>query len=406
MISKAYKYRLYPTEEQKVLLSKTFGCVRVVWNKNVETFNSWNRKTNPKPEYATSTQIRAQYDWMQEVSAAALQQKEIDFKEFRKQYFSKNRKAKQARCRFKNKYSKQSFRLPNQKFTLKQHKIRLEKIGWVPAKIDRHPPKGCKYLSVTVSRDACGAYYASVLVQYEEEATQPSTRAVGVDMGLKDFVVTSDGERVEAPSYFRKSQAELAKMQRNMSRKKKGSNRYRKNKLRVARIHRKIARQRAWFLHQISHDLVRDYGLISIEDLNVPGMKRNSRLAKSISDAGWGEFVRMMEYKASWHGTLVQKVDRFFPSSKTCSDCGWMKSDLTLSDREWVCEGCGVVHDRDLNASINILQEAFRILDIEEKAQGVACAVRAQSDCQTSGLASEAGCVEASKKIVLLEEVA
>jgi putative transposase len=400
MISRSYKYRMYPTEDQKVLLSKTFGCVRVVWNANVETFNSWDREKNPKPVYKTSTEIRAQHEWMKEVSAAALQQKEIDFKEFRKQFFSKSRKIKQARCRFKSKYDRQSYRLPNQKFTLKLHSIRLEKIGAIKLVVDRRPPEDSKFMSVTVSRDSTGAYYASVLVQEElKSQVVPTGKPIGIDLGLKDFVVTSAGERIAAPQHFRKSQAELKKTQRHMSRKKKGSNRYKKCKLKVARIHKHVAAQRSWFHHQVANWLLESYDFIGMEDLNAKGMVKNRRLAKSISDAGWSSFGSILAYKSSWRSKTIQKVDRFFPSSKLCSDCGAKNVNLQLSDREWVCVECGVVHDRDENAAVNVEIESLRIFgEGSIEAQGVACALRMQSGCKTPGFHPGASCVEASIK--------
>ena len=177
---KAYKYRIYPTKEQEVLLNKTFGCVRVIWNSNVAVFNSYNKDANPKPIYKSSTEIKSEYEWMSEVSASALQQKEIDFKAFKKNYFSKNRKAKIGRCSFKHKNSNQSFRLPNQKFTLSNHTIRLEKIGWVKCVIDRRPLKFCKYMSVTVSKDKCGKFFAAVLVKEEHTKLPQSNKAIGI----------------------------------------------------------------------------------------------------------------------------------------------------------------------------------------------------------------------------------
>jgi len=369
-MNKTYRYKIYPTQEQKVLLNKTFGCVRVVWNKNVAAFNSYDKETNPSPTYPTSTEIRSEYEWMKEVSAATLQQKEIDFRAFRKNYFSKSRKTKIGRCPFKHKNSKQSFRLPNQKFTLGNHKIRLEKMGWVVCKMERRPQKGCKFMSVTVTKDKCGKFFVSVLVQEDVKHLPQTGRGVGVDLGLKDFAITSDGEKFANPRFFRESQARLRKAQKNLSRKKKDSVRFRKGKIKVARIHSKITNQRKWFHHQISNYLVKTYDFIGFEDLNVKGMIKNRRLSKSISDAGWSQFISFVKYKSDWYGKQEVEIDRFYPSSKTCSECGWIKEDLKLFDREFVCEGCGCVLDRDENAALNIFHEALRIFT----AQGVACA--------------------------------
>lgn len=367
MNCRAYKYSIYPDDKQKVLLEKTFGCVRVVWNRNVFVFNSYDKDSNPTPVYQSSTAMRSEFDWMKEVSAAALQQKEIDFKTFKKNYFSKNRKNRIGRCAFKKRTSNQSFRLPNQKFTFGNHLIRLEKIGWVKMKVDRRPNKNCKFLSVTVSKDSVGKYFASVLVEENILNQNPTHKAVGLDLGIKDFVITSDGDKVSNPKWFRESQAKLRSAQKNLSRKKKGSHRFRKCKSTIARIHSKISNQRRWFHHQLSHELVRDYDFIAIEDLNVKGMLKNHRLAKSISDAGWSQFVNFLTYKANWNDKQIVRINRFFPSSKTCSKCGCVKNNLTLSDREFICESCGCVHDRDVNAAINILKQGL-------SAQGVACA--------------------------------
>lgn len=371
MSNRAYRYRLYPTKEQEVLLNKTFGCVRVLWNRNVATFNSWNKDTNPTPNYQTSTEMRHELEWMKEVSAAAVQQKEIDFKTFRKNFFYKSRKTKIQRCKFKNKFDKQSYRLPNQKFDLEESTIRLEKIGHVKVVIDRRPQKDCKFMSVTVRRDKVGNYYASVLVEESIRPNcEPTGKTVGIDLGLKHFITLSNGDKVENPRWFRESQAKLKKAQQNLSRKKKGSTRYNKCKLKVARIHLKTANQRKWFHHQVSLELVRDFDFIGMENLNVSGMKKNHRLAKSVSDAGWSQFTSFLRYKADWNRKVVQEIGRFFPSSKLCGDCGAVNHELKLDDREWVCTSCGCLHDRDDNAARNIEAEALRIFT----AQGVACA--------------------------------
>ena len=352
----SYKYRVYPNAEQVKLLESTFGCVRFVWNKAVEAFNTYDKETNPKPKDINTTELRNEYVWMQSVSAAVLQQKHMDFKEFKSQYFSKNRKSKIGKCSFKNKNQNQSFRLPNQKFTLRQHKIRLEKIGWVDAVIDRHPPKCCRYISVTVSRNKVNQYFASVLVEETKTELPKTGRSVGIDLGLSHFIIDSYGNKVENPRLFRENQAKLKKLQRSLSRKKKGSSRFKINKLKVAKLHLKIANKRRWFHHQVANRLIKDFDNIVIESLNIKGMVKNRKLAKSISDAGWSQFVSILEYKANWYGKILTKIDRFFPSSKTCSSCGWHNKDLKLSDREFICQNCGAVHDRDVNAANNILK--------------------------------------------------
>ena len=361
MTMKAFKYRIYPNKEQEILLAKTFGCVRVVWNHNVEIFNKYDADLTEQEKPLTSTELRKKFEWMNEVSAAAVQQKEMDFKTFKKNYFSKNRKKKIGRPSFKNRDSHQSFRLPNQKFTLNSHSIRLEKIGKVKLVMDRDVPAGCKFMSVTVSKNKCGQFFASVLVETEIIKKEKTGKSIGLDIGIKTFLSGSDGSTVENPKFFRESQAKLAKAQKNLSRKKKGSVRRKKAKLKVARIHNDVANQRKDFIHKETTKLINEFDFIGIEDLNVAGMVKNHCLAKSISDASFSEFYRVLNYKAAWHDKEVVKVNRFYPSSKTCSCCGWKDDDLTLSDRLFKCKACGLEIDRDLNASANILEEALRV---------------------------------------------
>jgi putative transposase len=349
---KAYKYRLVPNVKQSILLSKTMGSVRYFWNKQVEVFNTYDKESNPKPTYKTSTEFRNEIKWLQEVSAAAIQQKEIDFKKFRKQFFSKSRKERLGRPKFKKRNENNSFRLPNQKFSINQNTIKLEKIGNVKYVQDRELPSG-KLMSVTISKDATGKYFASVLIETTIEHKQKTGLSIGIDVGLKEFATLSDGKVIANPNYFRNSQAELRKAQKRLNRKKKGSFRYTKCKIKVARIHKKIANQRNHFLHIVSSKIVNDYDLISIEDLNVKGIVKNRKLSKSISDASFSMFFSMLKYKCEWYGKELVKIDRFAPSSKTCSNCGSVKTELKLSERVYKCK-CGFEMDRDLNASKNI----------------------------------------------------
>lgn len=370
---KAYKYRLYPTPAQEILLNKTFGCVRVVWNHNVEVFNKFDKNLTEQEQPLSTTHLKKKFEWMNEVSAAALQQKEMDFKAFKKNYFSKTRKNKIGRPSFKNRDSHQSYRLPNQKFTLNDSTIRLEKIGKVKLVVDRAVPVGCKFMSVTVSKNVCGQFFASVLVEMCCIQKPKTGKTIGLDIGIKIFLTGSNGLTVENPTYFRESQADIKQAQQHLSRKKKGSTRRKKAKLKVARLHNNIANQRRDFIQQTTTKLVNEYDFIAIEDLNVSGMVKNRKLAKSISDASFAEFYAVLSYKAAWYGKEVVKVDRWFASSKTCSCCGWKNENLTLSDRIFNCSSCGLEKDRDLNASENILKEALR----------VSSAIRTPSECQS-----------------------
>ena len=361
-MNKAFKYRIYPNKSQKELFSKTFGCVRVIWNANVESFNSYDRDSNPNPKIINKADLIADKPWLSEVSAAALQQKVRDFQETAKQFFSKTRKRKINRPCFKKKSGNQSYRLPNQKFSIKGNRIRLEKIGLVKMIVDRNIPNNSKILSCTVSKNCCNQYFVSIIVDTVIQPKGRTGKSVGVDLGLKSFATLSDGMVIDNIRFFRDKQSEITKIQRCLSRKTKGSNRYRKNKTKIARLHNKVANRRNSFLHNITTYLVDNYDVICIEDLNVSGMLSNHKLAKAISDTSFYQFRSMLEYKCKWYGKKLSTIDRFYPSSKTCSNCGWKKEDLALSDRVFECGNCGIKIDRDLNAAINIKRIGVDIL--------------------------------------------
>jgi putative transposase len=361
---KAYKFRIYPDKEQEVILAKTFGCCRFVWNKLVENFNSQTK------EVVTEKTLKdtPEFEFLKEVSAATLQQKRNDFIEFEKQFFNKKRKIKLGRPSFKKKSNRQSFRLPNQKFVLDQENglVRLEKIGWIKVVIDREIPEDADFRIITVSKTPTGKYFVSILVKQELNPIPSTGKVVGIDLGIKDLMVLSNGQVINNPKWFRKNQAKLKKAQKHLSRKTKGSNRYIKQRIKVAKVHDFITNSRTYFLHNVSTALVNTFDLIVLENLNVSGMRKNHKLAKSISDAAWSTFVSMLEYKCNWYGKVLVKINRFFPSSKTCSNCGHKEDKMQLSVREWTCLSCGCQHDRDLNASINILKEGWRNLTDKE----------------------------------------
>ena len=358
---KAYKFRLYPNKSQEILLNKTFGCVRYAWNQNVANFNTYDKETNPKPIFKTSTELRNEIDWMTEVSAAAIQQKEIDFKEFKKQLFNTKRKSKLGFPKFKKKSNRQSYRLPNQKFKVVDNKIQLEKIGKVKFVQDRNFPEEFKFLSVTISKNPSREYYISILIEQEINHKPKTNKDVGIDIGIKTFSTQSDNIEIDNPKYFSKSQAKLKRLQQHFSRKQKGSNRKDKCRIKIAKVHQKIVNQRDWFLHNYSTYLIKNYDNIYIEDLDVKGLLEKKQLSKEISDVSWSKFFQMLEYKADWYGKVVVKVDRYYASSKTCS-CGIKNDNLKLSDRVWTCLSCNSVNQRDLLAAQNILKEGRRSL--------------------------------------------
>lgn len=356
----SYKYRLYPNKTQQELLVKTMGCVRYYWNEQVAIFRTYDKKTNPTPKFKTSTELRNENEWMKSVSAAAIQQKEIDFKQYKKQFFSKARKGRVGLPVFKKKNNTQSFRLPNQKFKVVGDKIQLEKIGKVKVILDRDLPTG-KLMSVTVIRNKCGQFFASILTDSEIIYKQKTNKEVGIDLGIKMFATQSDGIEIGNPKFLNKNQVKLRRMQRQLSRKQIGSRRWDKHRLKIAKLYQRVTNQRDWFLHNYSTQLISSYDNIFIENLNIGGMVKNHHLAAAIYDVSWSKFTSMLIYKAEWYGKTVVKVGRFYASSKTCG-CGALNNNLRLSDRIWTCEACGSVNMRDLLASQNILKEGRRSL--------------------------------------------
>ena len=309
--------------------------------------------------------------FLKETISYALQQKRIDFDKTKTQFFNKKRKVQLGRMRFKKKgTSRDSFRIPGQAvgfnsgIDFESDTVKVPKLGKIKFRKDREF-KGSdpKLLSITISRDNVGRYFASVLVQENISLNRVTPGAVGIDLGVKDLMTLFFGNtstKISNPRHFRENQSKLALAQRHLSRKTRGSNRYNKQRLKVARIQRKIADQRSDFTHKLTSFLTRNFGIICLEDLDVNSMKTN--LGKSISDASFSELVRQLKYKADWNNTTITQVDRYFPSTKMCSSCGSIH-ELSLSDRSWVCE-CGITHDRDTNAAKNILREGLRTLDL------------------------------------------
>jgi|GEM_PF-743376 len=358
---KAYKFRIYPTKGQETVLNQTFGCVRFLWNQHVAAFNSFSKDGPNRKVTSKILKDMPELGWLNNVSAAALQQKDMDFADFQKQFFNKSRGKKLGRPKFKKRGENDSYRLPNQKFSLNPttKKIRLEKIGHVKIVLDRDIPREARFISVTVSKNYIGEFYVSILVEETFKVKEITGKSIGIDLGFIDICTMSDGTVIGNPKWFRKNQAKLAKEQNNLSRKTIESNRRTKQKIKVAKIHAKIKRQREWYQHQISSWLVKNFDTICMEDLNVAGMKK--LFGKSASDAGLSILVNQISYKSKWYGRTFHKVDRFFASSKTCSHCG-EKTNFGLNVREWTCSHCDTEHDRDLNAAINILKQGLQDL--------------------------------------------
>jgi putative transposase len=359
---KAYKFRLSPTEEQSVLLSKHFGCVRFVYNHFLkEKQNNYllNKKTLNYNTCAGNLvkMKREGFEWLKEVNSQALQSSLEHLETAYGNFFKKKSKFP----KFKSKKSNyDSFLVPQHVSLKKNNKVQIPKFKEGIRFIKHRELKG-KICSATVSRNPTGKYYISILTEQEPTKHLPKTgKNIGIDLGIKDFAITSEGQRYTNPKFLYKFQKQLKQAQQHLSRKVKGSKSRDRARIKVARIHEKITNSRNDMQHKVSMSLIKKYDMIALEDLNVKGMIKNHCLAKAISDSSWSSFVTKLEYKAQWHGKTVIKIDRFFPSSKTCSDCGHIKESLDLSERVWTCV-CGSKHDRDVNASKNILKRALVI---------------------------------------------
>ena len=354
---RAYQYRVYPTDEQKHLLARTFGCARFVYNwalrLRTDAYYKENKRIGYHETSALLTQLKQQeeYAWLTEVSSVPTQQalRHLDkafrnFFEGRAKYpmFKKRRNQQSAE------YTTSAFKWDGTSLTLAKMTEPLD-IRW-----SRPLPDGAKPGTVTLTKDRANRYFVSILVEEDIKQLDPVEQSVGADLGLKEFVILSTGEVVGNPKFFHKDEKQLAKAQRRHAKKRKGSKNRAKARVKVAKIHARIADRRRDFLHQLSTRLIRENQTICIESLAVKNMGKNHRLAKAISDVGWSEFVSQLEYKAAWYGRTLVKIDKWYPSSKRCFDCGHVLDSLSLDIRVWTCPECGVVHDRDLNAARNI----------------------------------------------------
>ena len=364
-IQRAYKYRLSPTDEQAEFLNQNFGCVRFIWNQLVANFNSYNSEFTPPKLNEKILKDNPEFPWLKEVISYALQQKRIDFEQTKSQFFNKKRKTKLGRMQFKKRgKTKDSFRIPGSVLPssiddmCSTGLIQLPKMAPIKVIIDR--PFSGELRSVTISKNKCNQYFVSVLVVESVELKQNTGRSIGIDLGLKDLAILSNGMRIANPRFLRKSQSKVKRANRCLSRKVKGSNRYLKQRQKLARLHIKVANQRAFVHHNLSTWLTDQFDTIVMENLAVKNMVKNHKLAKSMSDASWSTLVSMIAYKSTWYGRTFHQIDRFAPSTKTCSSCGHKLDAIDLGTRNWTCPSCGSVHDRDLNAAQNILDMGLR----------------------------------------------
>ncbi|OEK58956.1 IS200/IS605 family element RNA-guided endonuclease TnpB [Staphylococcus equorum] len=369
---KAYKFRLYPNKEQAILINKTIGSSRFVFNHFLHLWNEAYKTTGKGLSYNTcATMIPAlkkmdEYSWLKEVDSRALQSSVKNLEDSFKRFFKKQNKAP----KFKSKKN------PTQSYTTKNvsntiqidgNRIKLPKLKKV--KFSNSRDINGRILGATISRKASGKYFVSLLVEEHIQELDKSNSSVGIDLGIKDFAILDDGTIYNNYRYTNKMAKKLAKEQRKLSRryeqaKKDGkkledAKNYQKQKIKVARLHEKVVNQREDFLNKVSTIIVKNHDVICIEDLNTKGMLHNHKLAQSISDVSWSSFVTKLQYKADWYGKEVIKIDRWYPSSQICSSCGINTGKKTLDIRTWTCE-CGVKHNRDINASINIKNEGLK----------------------------------------------
>lgn len=363
MANKAYKFRIYPNEKQKIIFTKTFGCVRFIYNQMLSDKITHFKETGTKLNN-TPAQYKKEFEWLKEVDSLALANAQMNLQTAYNNFF---RTPKVGFPKFKSKKrDKDSYTTNNQNGTVSiiNKKIRLPKVGLVKMVQHRIISDNEKIKSATITRTPSGKYYVSILVEYDKiipEIELSKNKAIGLDYASHSFYVDSQGREADYPKFYRKAQDKLASEQRKLANMKYDSNNYYKQRIKVARVHEKVANQRLDWIHKLSTQLANKYDIVCVEDINMQSMARSLKLGKSTNDNGFGMFRNILSYKLSDRGKAFIKIDKWFPSSKMCRYCGSINHELTLSDRVWTCS-CGATINRDENAAINIMNEGLRIL--------------------------------------------
>ena len=373
-VKRAYRFRFYPSPEQEVTLARTFGCARFAYNHMLRLrTDAWFKEQKRVGYHETSAALtllkkQPEFAWLNEVSSVPVQQALRHLQTAFSNFFAKRTQYPA----FRSKHDRQSAEYTTSAFKWDGKALKLAKMDAPLAiRFSRTLPRGAKPTTVTASRDSAGRYFVSMLCDDVVAAKPEVAGKVGIDLGLTHFAILSTGEKIAAPNTFRKNETKLARLQRRLAKKKRGSRNRAKARMMVARLHTRTLDTRRDFLHKLSTRLVNENQVIAVESLSVANMQKNRCLAKSIGDAGWSEFVRQLEYKSLWYGRTLVGIDRWYPSSKRCSECGHTVARMPLKVRQWTCPECGSIHDRDVNAARNVLAAGLAVSALGESVNPV-----------------------------------